>query len=370
MRSTKKTPQVSFRTRCGLTMIEVIVCISILATLAAMLLPATRSARGTARRTQCQNNLRNVGLAVQAYSTAKRGAVPPLTGGFSIAGPSRPNTAPWSVHLQPYLESSPLYDSLRSAAPTEINQLAQLQIETYYRPDAKNSGKGGLSYVANAGMIANDDWSQADSVAHSRERYDFAFNGYGEGNLNAEDQLLAVASGVFWREPASNAGLFQSPRTLDEISRADGSSQTILLSENLNTRSFDPATHTGGWISDATGDIAFGITLAGHESGGQFRVADKETPGGVGVVGGPIETGLQLSEQPVSAECRINANRSNAKDGASPRPSSGHPGVVNMAFADGSCKVIFEGIDPTVYARLLTPAGSLHGQLPISSSDF
>ena len=370
MRSIKPVPQVTARTRSGLTLIEVIVCISILATLAALILPATRSARGTARRTQCQSNLRNVGLAVQAYSTAKRGQVPPLTGGFSIAGPSRASAAPWSVHLLPYFESSPLYDRLQSASSTEISQLAQLQIETYHCPDAKNSGEGGLSYVANAGLIASSDWSQTDSVVHQIDRYDFAFNGYGEGNLNAEDQLLAVASGVFWRAPASNAGPFQSPRTLDEISRADGSSQTILLSENLNTRSFDPATHSGGWISDATGDIALGITLAGDEIGGQFRVADREIPGGVGVAGGPIETGLQLSDLPVSADCRINANRASAKDGASPRPSSGHPGAVNMAFADGSCKVIFEGIDPTVYARLLTPMGSQHGQLPVSSSDF
>lgn len=259
---------------------------------------------------------------------------------------------------------------MQSVPSGEVSKIAIQAIESFLCPDAKNSGKGGLSYVANAGMIASDDWFRADSVAHGRERYDFAFNGHGEETRTSEDELLAVESGVFWRGPLLKPDTLLAPRTLDEISRADGSSQTILLSQNLNTRSFDPATHTGGWISDATGDIAFGITLAGHESGGQFRVADKETPGGVGVVGGPIEIGLQLSELPVSAECRINANRSNAKDGASPRPSSGHPGAVNMAFADGSCKVIFEGIDPTVYARLLTPAGSLYGQVSVSSSDF
>jgi prepilin-type processing-associated H-X9-DG protein len=272
--------------------------------------------------------------------------------------------------LLPYLECQDRFDRLQSVPSGEVSKIAIQAIESYLCPDAKNSGEGGLSYVANAGMIASDDWSQTDSLAHGIDRYDFAFNGYGEGNLNAEDQLLAVASGVFWRASATNAGSIQPPRTLDEISRADGSSQTIHLSENLNTRSFDPATHTGGWISDTAGDIAFGITLAGDEIGGQFRVADRETPGGVGVAGGTIETGLQLSDLPVSADCRINANLANAKDGASPRPSSGHPGAVNMAYADGSCKVIFEGIDPTVYARLLTPMGSQYGQLPVSSADF
>ncbi len=93
-------------------------------------------------------------------------------------------------------------------------------------------------------MIASDDWSRADSVAHGREHYDFAFNGHGEETRTSEDELLAVASGVFWRGPLLKPDTLLPPRTLDEISRADGSSQTILLSENLNTRSFDPATHT------------------------------------------------------------------------------------------------------------------------------
>ncbi len=140
----------SARTRCGLTLIEVIVCISILATLAALLLPATRSARGTARRTQCQSNLRNVDLAVQAYSTAHRGAVPLLTGGFSIAvrlvlvrlRGRFIYCHIWNVRIV-------LIDC--SVFPSgEVSKIAIQAIESFLCPDAKNSGKGGLSYVANA----------------------------------------------------------------------------------------------------------------------------------------------------------------------------------------------------------------------------
>lgn len=368
MRSIVRRRQATDGDRGGLTLIEVLVSITILALLAALLLPATRSARGNSRRTQCQSNLRNVGLAVQAYATAHRGAVPPLTGGFAIAGPSRPSAAPWSVHLLPYLECQDLYDHFQSASAAEVGTIAKRPIETYLCPDATNSGEGGLSYVANAGMIGSSDWSRTDSTAHRIDRYDFAFNSH--GNLNPEDQQLAVATGVFWRAPLVKSEPGQMPRTFDEISLGDGTSQTVLLSENLQTRSYDPKTHTGGWISDATGDVAFGIAVAGYESGDMFRVAACDTPGGVGVAGGSIGMGLQLSEDAVPAECRINGNKHAAKSGASPRPSSNHPGVVNMAFADGSCKVISERLDPSVYARMLSPMGSQYGQLPVSSSDF
>lgn len=107
--------------RRGVTIIEFIVSLVIIGLLAALLIPSVQNARsGGSRRTQCQSNLRNVGLAVQAYATAHRGAVPPLTGGFDLdssgaeSGRS-PQPAPWSVHLLPYLVSGAT-GPVRSAA--------------------------------------------------------------------------------------------------------------------------------------------------------------------------------------------------------------------------------------------------------------
>ena len=371
------------RPRSGFTWVELIACFAIIGLLVALLLPAVRNARGPARRTQCMNNLKNVGLAMQAYSTTKRGELPPLTGGFDIHNP-RPmkqltREAPWSVTILPYLEQATLYDRLQitteRARPShdELQNLAQTSIRTYHCPDTHNPMAGGLSYVANAGIMADDCWSIGDhDEDHSAGRFDFGFNGYGAENRNSDDAELAYSTGVLWRVPVGipiEKGI-PTPATFDQISAADGTSQTILLSENLNTRSYDPQSGTGGWISNATGDIAFGIAVPGTRDGAVFRVALSDTAGGLGVAGGAKETALSRSEDPVPPYCQINANRKDAVNGRSPRPSSKHTSGVNMAFADGSCKTISEQIAPSVYARLLSPMGGRYGQQKLLDNDF
>lgn len=363
----------------GFTWVELVVSLAIIGLLAALLLPAVRQTRPTARRAQCQNNLRNVSTAMQAYATTRQGELPPLTGGFQIADPSDQvkgggnRDAPWSVVILPYVEQSTLQDRLRMSpgwdrpSDVDLQRLAQTSIECYICPDTLNPVSGGLSYVANAGIIAEDSW-----WSDSAESFDFGFNGYGAENRNDDDAELAYATGVFWRVPVgtkTETGT-PAPLNLDQISARDGTSQTILLSENLNTRSYDSVSGSGGWISDDTGDIAFGIAVPGTREGTAFRVALSDTAGGLGVAGGAQEAALALSEKPVPLHCRINANLKNAVNGRSPRPSSNHDGAVNMVFADGSCRVISEKIDLSVYARLLSPMGGRYGQSAVSFSDF
>ena len=176
---------------------------------------------------------------------------------------------------------------------------------------------------------------------------------------------MAYATGVFWRYEASAANASQpAALTLDQISRYDGTSQTVILSENRDTRPRDPKANSGGWYSDATGDIAFGIPVAGQRVGTRCEVALCDQPDGVGTAGGE-SAALTLAQNHSSAAAI------NSSDGAGrPRLSSSHPGIVNMAFADGSCKVISERIALDVYVRLLSPGGNRHGQKWLSSSDF
>ncbi len=373
------------RPRSGFTWVELIVCIAIIGLLVALLLPAVRTAKPAARRAQCQSNLRNVGNAIHAYASAKRGVLPPLTGGCEIADPGDQvkrtgvREAPWTVAIMPYMESSSLYEHLRyspssfGSSSVDLQQLAQTKIQSYLCPDTQNPVAGGLSYVANAGIIPTDVWDAADAdTYHSASQLDFGFNGYGSENMNADDAELAYATGVFWHVPVGTPTDNKTPHpiNLDQISAHDGTSQTILLAENLNTRSYDPQSGTGGWISNATGDIAFGIAVPGTRNEAVFRVALSDTAGGLGLAGGAQETALTLSQDPAPPHCRINANLKDAVNGRSPRPSSNHMGVVNMAFADGSCKTISEQIAPSVYARLLSPKGGRYGQTELSDSDF
>jgi prepilin-type N-terminal cleavage/methylation domain-containing protein/prepilin-type processing-associated H-X9-DG protein len=356
--------------RRGFTIVEFIVALVIIGLLAALLIPNIQNARTPARRTQCQSNLRNVGLAVQAYATAHRGAVPPLTGGLNLdssgaeSGRS-PQPAPWSVHLLPYLEQQALYDRLLVRRVEKSGDLSMTAIESFICPDHPTpNGNGTLSYVANAGMMASELWNSADDREHRAEIYDYGFNGYSEPTTDL-DRNVAYATGVFWRYGASAANASRpTAMTLDFISRHDGTSQTVILSENRDTRPRDPKANSGGWYSDATGDIAFGIPVAGQRVGTRFEAAWCDQPDGVGTAGG--ESAALTLAQNLSSAAAINSPDGSGR----PRPSSNHPGIVNMAFADGSCKVISERISLDVYVRLLSPGGNRHGQKWLSSSDF
>jgi prepilin-type N-terminal cleavage/methylation domain-containing protein/prepilin-type processing-associated H-X9-DG protein len=99
------------RRRVGFTLVELLVVIAIIGILIALLLPAVQAAREAARRMQCTNNLRQLGLAAQNYHSAL-GCFPP---GFMLVGRSGTTTPggwAWGVFLMPFIEQSPLRDKL------------------------------------------------------------------------------------------------------------------------------------------------------------------------------------------------------------------------------------------------------------------
>ena len=89
-----------FRARSGFTLIELLVVIAIIAVLISLLLPAVQQARETARRSQCRNNLKQIGLSVQNFHDVK-GALP-----SSRLGPQH---ASWFVQILPYIDQTALY---------------------------------------------------------------------------------------------------------------------------------------------------------------------------------------------------------------------------------------------------------------------
>ncbi len=101
----------------GFTLIELLVVIAIIAVLIALLLPAVQQARESARRTQCKNNLKQIGLAIHNYLDTH--SVLPFGKGPSYAG--APVYARWSQHamLLPFLDQAPLYTSINFSYPPE-----------------------------------------------------------------------------------------------------------------------------------------------------------------------------------------------------------------------------------------------------------
>jgi prepilin-type N-terminal cleavage/methylation domain-containing protein len=89
--------------RAGFTLIELLVVIAIIAVLVALLLPAVQQAREAARRSQCKNNLKQIGLAVHNFHDARNGLPPYMIGEEYLSF--------WGVIL-PYIDQAPLYNNL------------------------------------------------------------------------------------------------------------------------------------------------------------------------------------------------------------------------------------------------------------------
>jgi prepilin-type N-terminal cleavage/methylation domain-containing protein len=100
----------------GFTLVELLVVIGIIAILIALLLPAVNSAREAARRVQCSNNLKNIGLAVRNYETTFNQYPAGASAQFNSTAIRRPSSAglTWSAFILPYIEETATWDILRT----------------------------------------------------------------------------------------------------------------------------------------------------------------------------------------------------------------------------------------------------------------
>ncbi len=371
----------------GFTMLELLVVIAIIGVLTAVILPAVHSAREAARRAQCLNNLRKLSMALQNFAASNGDRLPYLTSvqAFSLdystsTSPGLKKAAPWTVHLLPFLDREVLHERLQSAngestLGNDTAALAQTNLDFFNCPDDQDRAEpGNLSYVANGGYTTEGMWPAPDSTAHHIGMYQWSF-----AKRRDEAEAATFATGVFWRE--ANGSRTPKPMKLGFLSRGDGLSNTLALSENLNTRPYlGPG--IGGWTSESTADLAFLLSVA-QTGEAAFASISQEIDGiGKDVTGGRA-SGLALQDgshtftfttdgDPLlsTSASRINANLRLAPDGRSPRPSSQHPGVVNVVFCDGHSRAISERIDDVVYANLLSSNGGRYGQNILEGNSF
>jgi len=166
--------------RRGLTIVELMVTMGVVAVVIAIALPAIQSARESARRMQCQNNLRQIIVATQSHHSAE-GALPSLYNGTALPYPLREwdlfHTHSWRVPLLPYVEESTLREQVRwdaLATAPENESVAKTVVPTLVCPsgdDPSNMGWG-LKHGSISIGVPPKDVQQKDRYLVVRSDYD------------------------------------------------------------------------------------------------------------------------------------------------------------------------------------------------------
>lgn len=354
--------------RGGFTLIELLVVIAIIAVLASLLLPAVQSARESARRSQCQNNLKQIGLAVHNFHDSKGNL--PSSGRPSAASTVRIGIF---VKLLPYIEQKTLWDqydlttnwsSATNAGTAASPGVTAQRIKTYECPSSpKHSGlldhnpDGWSGSGPWTGVVAVGDYAGSLGVDPYLAANWTAANPSGPAILGSASRVSTVntASGV-----TDTNGFMpkNSSLTLGDIT--DGLSNTIAVWESggrpfvyrrgtlVNNDIVKAHTNGGGWARPAS-DILFaasnqkGDLIPGATAGDFFL---NRTNGYDHKTEAYSTTGYSGSS----------AAETYGTEGSS-QPYSFHAGGVNALLGDGSVRLINEDISVAIAAALVTRSG-------------
>jgi len=365
--------------RHGFTLIELLVVISIIATLMALILPAIQQARAAARRTECQNNMKNIALAAHNFASSKKGALPPL----GVYGPDAASASgtysglhSWVVKLLPYMDARAVYDqwqqdqSWNSGTNSLVNRTYMKVLACPDDETSVNVG-GGLSYVANAGYLL-DGLGAASPPIWVEPGVDWNGNGIisaaGAADLDTNDSDAQRDSGVFWTDISKDGypngagnthARAHQKNTIGIEGAYDGGRQTIMFTENTW------AGGDGSWASPSWTNIGFVFMLP---AGGTSYATPAPSP--------YVAAGKTTPKTLINAAASgPEASMGNTDSRHSAAPNSGHTGGVNVAWVEGSVGFVSQDIDRTVYAKLLSPGGGKPAyqgwkQTPLSDNSF
>ncbi|QDV19985.1 Fimbrial protein precursor [Gimesia panareensis] len=300
--------------RRGFTLIELLVVIAIIAILIALLLPAVQQAREAARRSQCKNNLKQLGLALQNYHET-HGVFPPggvigtcagnpptnISGIQECSGQSLGGN--WLLYILPQMEQSPLWEK---AAPI---------LNTNNPLDSMNNVFG--HYAPAAYRCPSHPWDRRSNVAfralEHMSRGNYAAN-FGSGDLTAS-------------YTNTNGGVFTINSAIGIRDIKDGTSNTLLTGEvsYINDNTSDAR---GAWVYSGMGGSSFSTGRNPNSTTADILASCSST-----------------TEMPCTAGndgTQIAALRSQ------------HVGGVQVGLADGSCRFISENISQAIWNALGT----------------
>lgn len=322
----------------GFTLVELLVVIAIIALLIALLIPGVQSAPETARRIQCHNNMKQLGLALHAYHTSN-GAFPPA---ITTQGTSSPVShrgdiwAGWTITVLPFLEQQSLFDAFDLSQPinADVNRSARSTTVSVMRcPSEPNA-----------------------SPACSRAGGDWARGNYGAniGMLGPQQTLANEAAGT----PTSQnlwiptmRGVMGANEALTIAQIRDGTSNTMLV---LELRSgLAPPDIRGTWAMGQCGASSvcvYGSNVNSAIPGRNVCAWDADDQNMA------AEVNVAVGEDRALRECM----RLHTSHNWQSFPRSSHASGIVVGFADGSVHYISDYIES---------AGNLGGCGPRGACD-
>lgn len=356
-------PYLRPRARAGFTLVELLVVIAIIGILVALLLPAIQAAREAGRRTQCQNNLKQFGLALHSYEGSYRTfPMTDIANGYSV-----------QARLLPFVEQGSLQDQLDfsvSAFTGPFNALVP-------RPQFVKAFATPLSLM----LCPSDPAPSVTTVTVGANSYQFGANNYmvsyGSGTGTNYDQRWPTDGMVYENSGVKFADV------------QDGTSHTVFMSESIRSIGSDMTLPAG-----TMPQFPYQYTLNGSTG---LNSGKQPTPGLL-PTGAPWSSSVNASGNTINPNLAVNINSFTAWRGASSTalrgrgqawvytgalatltngynpPNSRIPDVVthftgffgprswhaNGAFAlmaDGSVRYLQNGIDVNLHRHLHTKSG-------------
>jgi prepilin-type N-terminal cleavage/methylation domain-containing protein/prepilin-type processing-associated H-X9-DG protein len=323
--------------RNAFTLIELLVVIAVIGLLVGLLLPAVQAARESANRTQCSNNLKQIGIGLQAYHDAKK-AFPP---GY-IDYNTNPAVTPdgdlgpgwgWASMLLPYVEQQNLYNQINFSYPvaTGVNTAVSLVTVPNFQCPSDSYQDPCLIYditltapiatVAHANYVGCDGWIECFVGA--------------TGNITPGPWNDAILDGFYG--PGARGVFWRNSRTRIADVR-DGTSNTFLVGERTGYHS--PST----WVGAVPGGLTpawMATNPVAPNSPPPSAAYDNADFGEALVVSHGNYTHLPNSDIPIFDPDTF---------------YSLHPNGCNFLLCDGSGRFISYGVDGYVYQALCTIA--------------
>jgi len=358
----------------GFTLIELLVVIAIIAILIALLLPAVQQAREAARRSQCKNNLKQIGLALHNYhdiykqfplgAVCADGPSTTLGGGGNFPSNSCGSSyrhgnwgTTWAISILPFLDQKPLWDQwdsrLNSACHPQVTgtPLSVMKCPSDSdAPPAIGNGAAAPTTSGNPPMCA---------TTGQNSRYDkgnYAAN-YGGGWANENGGQNGVDGTLNWANSA-NLGVFHSRGNPNNRWGAairdllDGTSNTIVVAEILKANSNGDCRGCWGTTHGAAFS-AFG--WAAPTDGRQWICTPNSKtdsqPGGHR----NYRDGTPFCDNNLRGELHCDDRSGDGRGGTCAR--SRHPGGVQALLGDGSVRFVSDNINKVTWRALLTIRG-------------